>query len=115
MVSETYTVNHEVTEFTTFARMATQLLAKYAKKIDEYHIDYDNQMGDIIALYMMGKVSRYGVTKYLVSHWVWEKAIDSLTLAEILQEADKYKPDYKGEFYAESVKRSSDDGPNYEQ
>lgn len=97
-------MNSEATEFSTFARIATQLFAKHCKKLDDYHIDFDNQLGDVLALYMLGKLSRYGVTKYLSSHWVWEKSIDSLTLTELLQEADKYKPDYKGEYNESSIR-----------
>ncbi len=94
----------ESTEFSTFARIATQLVAKYSKKPTDYTIDYDNSLGEILALYMMGKLSRYGVTKYLYSHWVWEQTIDSLILTELLQEADKYKPDYEGEYNEPSIK-----------
>lgn len=95
-------MNNEVTEFSAFNRLATQLMAKHSKKLEDYHIDYDNQLGEIIALYMMEKVSRYAVVKYLTNHWAWGKSIDSLSLTEILQEADKYKPDYKGEYNEKS-------------
>lgn len=92
-------MNQESTEFSAFNRLATQLLAKHSRKLDEHYIDYDNQLGEILALYMMNRVSRYAVAKYMSGHWSWEKSIDSLILTEVLQEADKYKPEYKGEYH----------------
>lgn len=88
--------NDHANEFTAFLSLAVQLLSRHTKKNAEYSIDFDNSLGNVIALYMMGRVSRFAVCQYLTHHWIWDKQIDSLTLTEILAEADKYKPDYRG-------------------
>ena len=91
-MTTSYTTTLPENEFTVFCRLASSIMAQFQKNGD---FMAEPEQAHVLALYILNRISRYGVTKYYMNQWYWDKTIDALTLTEIFTEADKYNVKYK--------------------
>lgn len=79
--------------FEAMQTVASTILAKHQDDISSLSL---LQVRDVLTLFLMGSISRYGVAQCLTQPCSGHP-VDNLTLVEIIEEADKYLPGYKEE------------------